>query len=149
MCLDILRKILCKQEASIPAPSPLDDIDSSEVLTILSAEFPGAKLYIADSKYKTTTKEEFMRFINNDSTDWNQYISEYYDCDDFSFSLMGHISNQEWGSLPFAIVWADVPGGAHAINCFIDINREVWIVEPQSDNVFKLPSTWKPYFVVI
>jgi len=70
-------------------------------------------------------------------------------CDDFSFALMGHISNPSWGALPFGIVWTKIPGGAHAVNCFIDKNRDVWIVEPQNDAVYKCPSNWEPYLVMI
>ena len=70
-------------------------------------------------------------------------------CDDFSFALMGSVSNPDWGALPFGIVWTTTPSGLHAVNCFIDKNREVWIIEPQNDNIFKCPPDWDPLFIVI
>jgi hypothetical protein len=144
-----LKDKLQKYEVPIPPPQYLEDIDYAEVYSILKAEFPDAIIYLSDRNFKTTTKTELERFLNHDLIDIRQYISEYYDCDDFSYALMGAISNPEWGALPFGIVWADIPGGAHAINCFIDNDRQVWIIEPQNDSVFVRPSDWHPYFVVM
>lgn len=138
-----------EDDTSLPPPKYLENIDYTEISTILKAEFPNAAIHLADRKYKTTSKTEFNRFITHDLVNKNIYISEYYDCDDFSFALMGEISNQEWGALPFGILWTEVPGGAHAVNCFIDKKREVWIVEPQNDKIFKCPVDWNPYFIVI
>ena len=147
MCKDWLKKWICTDK--IPKPTGLVDIDVSEIITILDAEFQGASIHFADSNYKTTTKTEMMRFLKNDIIDKNIYVSELYDCDDFSFALMGSISCQDWGALPFGILWTDVPGGAHAVNVFIDSNRKVWIIEPQNDKIFTCPDNWTPYFIVI
>jgi hypothetical protein len=70
-------------------------------------------------------------------------------CDDFSYSIMGRISNPDWGALPFGVLWTEVPGGAHAVNCFIDNNRDVWVLEPQTDSLFSLPGNWNPYLVMM
>jgi len=147
MCIDWLRKIICINK--IPKPIGLVDIDASEILTILKAEFPNAAIHFADNDYKTTTKTEMKRFLKDDLVDKNIYISEFYDCDDFSFALMGEVSCQEWGKLPFGILWTEVPGGAHAVNVFIDSSRKVWIIEPQNDKIFQCPDNWTPYFIVI
>ena len=134
---------------NIPPPNPLDDMDSSEVLTLLRAEFPNAQILLSDAKYKTTTKKEIERYLKYDLTDTWDYVPEYFDCDNSSYSLMGHLSNPDWGCLTFGIVWTKVPGGAHAVNCFIDNNGEVWIVEPQTDSISKLPDNWEPYLVMM
>jgi len=145
---DLIEKIK-KKKSGITPPNYLGEIDYNEVHTILKAEFPDAWIGLSDSVYKTTTKEELMKYINYDIIDEYHYVSEYYDCDDFSYALMGSLSNPEWGALPFGIMWTDVPGGAHAVNCFIDNNREVWIIEPQTDQIFSLPKDWSPYFIVM
>jgi len=155
MCVSDIKKYLCnalsccEESASLSPPKYLEDVDSSEVYTILKAEFPNANILLSDSKYKTTTKVEYERYIKYDVTDKWKYVSQYYDCDDFSFSIMGRMSNPDWGALTFGIVWTQTSNGAHAVNCFIDHNREVWIVEPQNDNVFKLPSDWNPYLIIM
>jgi len=151
MCLRnyICNMLKCSNTPSIPAPNPLDDLDSSEVLTILKAEFPKALILLSDEAYKTTTKSELERFLKEDIVDKWKYTSTYFDCDDFSFALMGNLSNPDWGCLTFGILWTSVPNGAHAVNCFISNSGKVYIVEPQNDDVFKLPDNWEPYLVMM
>jgi hypothetical protein len=129
--------------------APKDSIDMIEAYTILKAEFPKAKIYLTDARYRTILKEEMQEFLNLDDIDKREYVSDMYDCDDFSFALMGAISNPEWGDIAFGILFSKTPEGKHAINCFIDKNRQVWIIEPQNDAIFALPSTWTPYFVLM
>jgi len=125
------------------------DISYSDVLYALSTVFKSASIYISDSKYKTITIDELIRFLKDDDTNEYRYVAEYMDCDNYSFHLMGSIHNVEWGALPFGIIWTTVPNGAHAANCFVDDDMEVWIVEPQKDTYFHLPEDWIPYLVVI
>jgi hypothetical protein len=150
MCLDSVKRWICGVGIDIDPPEEKEDIGNSEVYTILQAEFgKECKLYLSDREYKTTTVDELKRFLSNDIVDSYKYISEYYDCDDFSFALMGNMSVPEWSDLTFGILWSGTPNGGHAINCFIDIDREVWIIEPQNDNVFKLPDDWTPWVVMM
>lgn len=143
--IDRLNKLL---SPPIP-PEYLKDLTINEVYTILLSEFPEATLYLSDNKYKTVSKEQLKAYLHTNQVSENKYVSEYYDCDDFSFALMGELSNPEWGALPFGILWTKVPGGAHAVNCFIDSDHEVWIIEPQNDSIFKLPPDWVPYLVIM
>ena len=157
LCNHQLRDELEQCQAVIPAPNYLDDIDYAEIYSLLQSEFPSASLHLADRDFKTTSKTEMMRFLSKDLTDVREYVTEYYDCDDFSYALMGAISNPEWGALPFAIVWTDIYKtdakkeliGRHAVNCFIDKKRQVWIIEPQNDTIMECPKNWTPYFVVM
>lgn len=154
MCREFICKLLgCKeiqeQETNIPEPFYLENIDYNEVSTILKAEFPIARLYLSDNKYKTTTIDELRNYLRFDLTDKNRYVPEYYDCDDFSYALMGSLSNPSWGCLPFGILWTSTSNSNHAVNCFIDNNRKVWIIEPQTDAVFELPEYWTPYLVMM
>ena len=150
MCFEDIKKLICSSKSNIISPPKyLEDIDGNEIRTILQAEFPNTPLYISDTMFQTTTKEELIRFLKEDIVDKNKYISEKYDCDDFSYQLMGNISSPKWGMLPFGILWSETPNGGHAINCFIDNNREVWIIEPQSDKIFKIPDNWNPWLVVL
>lgn len=153
MCLSWIRDLICGKEIEntikLNPPNGLDSIDVNEISTLLASEFPDAKLLFADRDYKTVSKSELERFLKDNKTDLYKYVSEYMDCDDYSFCLMGAISNPDWGALPFGIVWTEVPNGAHAVNCFIDKKRKVWICEPQTDALFSCPSDWHPYLVII
>lgn len=145
-----LCKHLCKPQVKNIRPQYLEDIGFTEIYTILKAAYPECPIYIGDREYKTTSVIELKRFLRDDLTDIEKYVDEYFDCEDFSFRLMGNLSNPAWGSLPFGIMWTQRENdGAHAVNLFIDNNREVWIVEPQNDNMFKMPNTWHPYLIII
>ena len=54
-----------------------------------------------------------------------------FNCDDYSFRLMGQVSNPGWSDIAFFIVW----GGTHAYNCFIDNTPQAYIIEPQLDKI--------------
>jgi hypothetical protein len=155
MCFNWLKEVICNcdeceyGENYISPPNYLEDIDWVEVDTILKAEYPNAAILLSDNSYKTTKKSEFERFIAEDITDQWQYVPEFFDCDDFSFSIMGQLSNPDWGALTFGILWTNTPNGAHAVNCFIDKDREVWILEPQNDQLYRLPGNWNPYLVIM
>ena len=152
MCFQWIKKLICGEpESKIKPPKTLDPIDASEILTILRAELgESCRIYLSDFNYKTTTKSELRRFLNSDETDLYTYQSEYFDCDNFSYRLMGNLSIPNWAALPFGILWVGLPnGGGHALNIFIDKNREVWIVEPQNDRVYKFPENWTPWLVMM
>jgi len=136
-------------ESYISPPNFLEDISGSEVFSIINAEFPKGTKFISDVDYKTTTKKEIMRFLKNDISDKYNYVSELYDCDDFSFKLMGQASNPSWGALPFGIIYIKGGGVSHALNCFIDKDRELWLIEPQNDSIFKCPKSWECVMIVI
>jgi len=132
----------------VDKPDPLEDVDHTEIMTVLRAEMgEDCMIYLSDRDYQVTSKEEIENFLALDDTDKRKYLSEYHDCDDFSYRLHGQFSVPGWSGLAFGILWAGVPGGGHAINCFVDNDKEVWIIEPQNDKIFKLPDDWEPWIV--
>lgn len=148
LCLEWLRSKIC--DNYINPPRYLEDIDSTEIISIIDAEFLNGIKIISDYKYKTTTVEELIRFLDSDITDKYNYVSEYFDCNNFSFSLMGRISNPSWGCLPFGVLYIERTNGSlHALNCFIDKNRELWVIEPQTDDVFKASKSWKCVMLIM
>ena len=150
MCLKLFGyKLIRIDDENMPIPQGLEDIGYEEIYSILKAEFPKASIILADRDYKTVTKEELIRYLKYDLTDSYKYVPEYYDCDNFSYHLFGSISNPEWGSLPFAIVFTKTSNGNHAVNCFVDKERNVWMIEPQNDWIGTLPKNWEPYFILM
>ena len=133
----------------MPKPQALYDITKEDIISAIISYSGKANVYLSDSYYKTTTLDELKRFLHDDETNEYRYVSEYYDCDSFSFRLMGQIHSVEWGALPFGIVWTITPNGNHAVNCFVDNERQFWVIEPQNDSVFSLPDDWIPYLIII
>jgi hypothetical protein len=138
-----------KTKMLLTPPKNLVDITGIDIQRLLVTEFPKANIFMSDSIYKTTNIDELMRFIKSDPTNEYRYISEYHDCDDFSFQLMGSIHSVEWGALPFGIVWLSKPGGNHAMNIFIDNEHNVFLIEPQNDVFYICPPDHVPYLIVI
>ena len=151
--LTSIKKFFCDflkcNSLSYPVFNVIGKYDINEVLTLLKSEFPNASILLSDLEYEKISKEDLIKFLRSDDTDLYQYKPEIFDCDDFSYRLMGQLSIPGYSGIPFGIVWTKTPRGGHALNCFIDENCNVWLVEPQSDKVFKLPKDWDVYIVMM
>lgn len=90
-------------------------------------------IYLSDGHYDLCSLKEAKRFLKADKSDLKKYKHEVYDCDNFSRALWGYW--QEWqATICMGIAWSK----GHAFNIFIDDQFEIYIIEPQSDHVFKL-----------
>ena len=136
---------LCNSDRNIPSPDIVGEIDYTELYTILKAEFDNCPVLLPDKHYQLATKESFEKFLEVDDTDKYLYTGDLgFDCDNYSEILTGRTSIPKWGTIPIGTVWLTKP--AHAINVFVDENKEVWLIEPQNDNMYKL-SNEIPYIV--
>jgi len=148
MCIEQLKNLLNKNK--LMPPQPLIDISHTEVLTKLRSELgTDCKIYLSDHNYQTTNLSELTRFLTYDNTDKYVYKSEYLDCDDFSYRLHGQLSIPGWSGLVFGILWIYTGTGGHAVNIFMDTETTIWIVEPQSDKIFRIPLDWTPWVAMI
>ena len=138
-----------EKKYGITPPVNTKKINMEEIYSILDAQFPKAETWVSDNEYQTTTFSEYERFLHWNQVDKRLYIKEYYDCDDFSFQLMGDSQIPGWSSLAFGILWTSTPNGGHAVNFFIDNNYDIWIVEPQNDHIFSMPKEWEEYLVIM
>lgn len=150
MCLDYF----FKKKYGITPPVDTDDISMGELWNVLNGSIDPnnqtKNILLADEKYKVAPISEYQRFVAWDDTDKIKYVSEYYDCDDFSFRLFGNITIPKWSDLAFGILWVLLPSGnGHAINICVDSNWGVWGIEPQDDNFFKIPQDWKVMLVIM
>lgn len=113
-------------------------------LQVLLKEAFGEKctLFLVDGKYRIPTLKNFQKFLKEDKTDLFRYIPEEFDCDDFSFRLMGQVSYPGWSDIAFGIAVSQI----HAYNCIVCEDggqNRVFLVEPQSDRVFLVPKNPK------
>lgn len=119
------------KNTEVKSPKELGTISYQEVNDILQNHCQN--IYISDLNFLTTSMTEAKKFTEETKVWANQYKTEVYDCDNFSFSLMGYWSDS-LKSFSFGIAWTSV----HAFNFLIDNNKQVWIVEPQTNKYFKL-----------
>ena len=107
-----------------------------------------------DSKYKTESYDFIKSIIEENTIDSEMYVSEYFDCDDFAVSLFGHFkSSKRTSAIPFGLCFVGTSGGGgHAINVFYADDGLFYLVEPQSDDIWKFGekhSDYDPYFLMI
>lgn len=111
--------------------SPRAEIDGTSLYALLRAAAPNAEIHISDNKKYLCDIDDINAFLTHDLTNRIQYEVERFDCDDFAFRLLGQFKVPGWATLAIGLVWTDV----HALNCTIDNNGDLWLIEPQSDSV--------------
>ena len=122
-----------KQQNLPPQPKLTGEMAYSELNDLLCLKIgPTNKFYIADIIYYLTSVSEMKRFLEYNKTDLRTYVPERWDCDEFSFSLMGY-ENYWAGDLAFGIAWSLT----HAFNIFIDDQKKLWVIEPQTDQMWE------------
>jgi len=116
-------------------PSEWEEIDWTFILEKLIEVFPNAesRIFLSDRLYHICSKQDILDFLALDQTDQERYETEFFDCDDFSFRLMGQFHVKPYASLAFGIAWSRT----HAYN--VAVTKEgVYVIEPQTDSVFLL-----------
>ena len=121
-------------------PTTRKQVDGSYIFGILNAVIPSAThIYLSDSLYWLCSEDDIKTFLDLDATNKEKYVAESFDCDDFSYRLMGQLSTPEWSGIAFGIVWTN----AHALNCFIDDTGKFLYVEPQSGKLQEKLEPWQ------
>ena len=140
MCFKWLARLLAK----IPNAN-----SAEEIYELLRSVFPNADIYISDSNYGYINKASLVAFLAKDKTDAANYIPEDYDCDDFSFRLMGqfHVQGSGFEDKAIGIIWLQQP--VHALNVCVTEERKVLLIEPQTDKVYARPEDYIGQLVVM
>jgi hypothetical protein len=126
--LNFIKKLFVKEPDPIPIIT-YTDITYGDLWDLLKAKFPDAQIWLSDMDYRLCSGEYIDNALAIDDTNRQTYVNEKFDCDDFAYRLMGQLCVPETSDLAFGIVWTDV----HALNLFIDNQKKIWFVEPQSD----------------
>lgn len=129
-------------------PEHWEKVDYTFILEkLIEAGLGQAKVYLADRYYYLPSLQDIFDFLDGDETDKEHYVSEFHDCDDFSFRLMGQFHVKPWSAVPIAIVWS----GTHAYNLVVVTTEGVFLIEPQTDAVFRPDggSAYKSELIII
>jgi len=96
----------------------------------------------ADQYYREADEKLIGLILDADLGDKEDYETEWYDCDDFAFRLMGIFHcDKKCASMPIFITWVAMLEGGHAVLSYYK-DGEVKIIEPQTDQVFPVPEDW-------
>lgn len=91
-------------------------------------------IFLSDTSYKLVIKQSMQDFLAQDKTNLYKWITTYFDCDEYSYRLMGQSSTPEWGGIAFGIAWSK----SHAFNIFVDSKKQAYLIEPQTDRIMKI-----------
>ena len=133
----IALKSLIKNE-TINSAKKLETISYLELKNLLSPYCEN--IYLSDNVFSLTSVEEAKKYSIQTKVYINKWKSEEFDCDEFSFALMGYW-NLDLYQFAFGIAWSNV----HAFNIMIDDKKQVWIIEPQSNKFIKIEDAKSPY----
>jgi len=129
---------------------PLSDGELTNTeLTVILRNAGVKSIFISDNTYQIPRLEDIQRFLKINIFKFRQYVPEKFDCDNYSFSLMGMSTNVLSG-YAVGIIWVGTGIGRekHALNFFIGNDKQITYIEPQTDKIFK-NKRYKPYFVVM
>lgn len=113
---------------------------------------PKSKMQITDWFYNLTDNKTINNLLWLNITSHREWQKEKYDCEDFSFSLMGIFRNLV-PNFAVGIVFVDRAKhkDKHALNFFIDDKLRIFYIEPQSNEIMFAPlkKDYRPYFWMI
>ena len=115
----------------IPQPAVLGTITLKDCYALLQPLC--SDIYLSDEYFSLTSKDKALTFSEATKVQYVDWIANDHDCDNFSFALLGYWSDS-LKSFAFGIAWSNT----HAFNLMIDNNKQVWIVEPQSNKYYTL-----------
>jgi len=105
-------------------------------------------IFISDTKYMIPRLADIIEFLKINIFKFRQYVPDRFDCDNYSFSLMGMSTNVLSG-YAIGIIWVNTGRGSkHALNFFIEKDKQITYIEPQTNKIFR-DKNYRPYFVVI
>jgi len=141
--LKVIKAIACRicgcQKQSLPLSTSTGQITMEELWQLLYQRFPemGA-LYLSDKVYRLCNLQDIREFLHQDATNHYLYQGEKFNCDDFSYRLMGQFSVPGWSDLAFGIVWSQL----HALNIMVGVDKQVYFIEPQLDKLVLELEPW-------
>lgn len=138
-----------------PQQESIDRIASSDIVRLFDKPIEGDAivkvndLHITDRTFKLVDIDHMRGFLDENPVSDRKYVKERHDCDDFAYILQGDVTR--WDSdLAFGIIHGrDANGNSHAWNICIGIDRKIWFIEPQDDNVWRVEGEWKIWLVLM
>lgn len=128
MCIEWFKSLFIQPKVPVDPtfPTSTGKIKGEEVWQIMNNVL-NCDTKISDEEYETCSMEAAKKYLES-YPHKQPYILEGHDCDNYSFAAQGYFSEGLW-SFPFGIIWSR----PHAFNFFVDDKKQVWIVEPQTN----------------
>ena len=106
----------------------------------------GSNIRFCDMNYKRADESIIKAITDQDRIDQEEYVADFFDCDDFTFALMGAFHHcRETAAMPIFIIyvqWGEEGNiAAHSIMSYYN-NGQIILIEPQSDHCYTVPADW-------
>ena len=137
--IEVLKRIFQKPIPEKIKPTSREVVSYQGLYQILRQRFPEGELYLSDRIYLLCDVDDINAFLKQDATNKYKYQEDVYDCDDFSYRLMGQFSVPDWSYLAFGIVWTE----SHALNILVTEDKKILFIEPQSDTLQEELLAWQ------
>ncbi len=121
----------CAKATTLENPECLGIISNTELYSLLKPYCD--EVHLSDRVYGLTSVEEAKEYSELTKVAVNDWEKDKFDCDEFSFALMGYW-NLDLYQFSFGIAWSKT----HAFNIFVDNEKKVYVVEPQSNRFYKI-----------
>jgi len=147
--IEVLKTAL-KKEKVLNKPLETGIINIFETNVLFKKAFPDAEIYLSDPTFTLTSVTEAEKFLKQDLLNFKKFEKDVNDCDDFSRELWTYW--RDWqSSLALGILWISKPY-PHALNVAILTDEEglgVYIIEPQTDKISKVPKDYTGRLIVM
>jgi hypothetical protein len=110
---------------------------------IIKRAYPLAHILTVDYNYHIASRSDYAAFLKVDNTNKAKYVPDLYDCDDFAWRLMGNLSDPLTGAFATGIAMSE----GHAFNCCICNDKNMYLIEPQTDELILAPVKGEMYDV--
>ena len=124
----------------VKPPKPKKWITADEFYRLIEEQLPVSKETIrilGAEKYALLPDRALFEFLKADLTDTIPYTNTYV-CRNFALKLLGDFQIPDWDIFAVALIWAN----GHAFNLYVNQDKIIKYIEPQTDEVF-LPSSSK------
>ena len=119
---------LLKQLVKPPKPILRRTITASELRKVIRKTFPEGEIYMSFSEFNLCDIEDIEAVLDVDETNHIKYGAKFT-CSQFAKKLWAAFTTPEWAGYVIALLWTDV----HALIFCLDVNLDLWIIEPQDD----------------
>lgn len=90
-------------------------------------------IFIPDKHMDLVNENDAKEFLAQDLTDREEYVAEWYDCDDYARNVYNDARNYGLDILGKNWAWAEIWIQRHALNLYVDEDFKVHFIEPQTD----------------
>ena len=114
-------------------PHELGRISITDLKHIFKDICPQEHIQLSDWSFGLTSMQYAKRFSKDTKVQYQKYIKEKRDCDNFSIALYSY-----WNKLLEQFAFGFAITDTHQFNIMVDHKKRVWVIEPQTNEWWRL-----------